>query len=106
MSSKSLVDDDVAIIFSLLSSIIPLLASVIFQTKLIEIMSYLERRLRDRRIPRCALVDAGQSSFQRLYIVTLLERPGFYILHWPGLFFIPVCAKQVFTIIQSIIPLF
>jgi hypothetical protein len=63
MSSKSWDDDMVAVTFLLLASRIPVLAAVISQTKLKHFMSSLERRLRDWRIPQCALVDA-QSSFQ------------------------------------------
>jgi hypothetical protein len=67
MSSKSWDDEDVAVIFILLASRIPLLAAVISQTKLKYFMSSLEKRLRDRRIPRSALLDTHQSSFQQLY---------------------------------------
>jgi hypothetical protein len=67
MSSKSWDDDDVAVIFLLLASRIPVLAAVISQTNLKHFMSTLEKRLRDWCIPRCASLDTHQSSFQWLY---------------------------------------
>ena len=65
---KSYDDDDFAILFCLLAVRIPMLTCLITETTLRDFMSPLERRLRDRRIPRCALVDIGHSSFQHLYL--------------------------------------
>jgi hypothetical protein len=99
MLSKSWDDDDVAITFLLLPSRIPLLASVISQTKVRDFMT----RLRDGRIPRCALVDTRQSSFQQLYCY----RNGQAFITFTGLdYFLPVFADQVYAIVQSIFPLF
>jgi hypothetical protein len=60
MSSKLCDDDDFAALFLLMSGRTPLLACLISETRLRDFMSSLEKRLRYRRIPRCALVDTEQ----------------------------------------------
>jgi len=64
MSAK---DDDFILLLLLLSQQLPLTAAVLSNTKLKHFLSYIELKRRDRRIPRCALVDASCSPFQRLY---------------------------------------
>jgi hypothetical protein len=68
MSSKSCNDDDFAALFLMMSGRTPLLACLISETRLRDFMSSLEKRLRYRRIPICALVDTRQSSFHRLFL--------------------------------------
>jgi len=60
-------DDDFITIFLLLSCQHPSIAAVLLQPKLKHFLSLEELRKRDCRIPYCALVDAHQSSFLRLY---------------------------------------
>jgi hypothetical protein len=83
MSSKLCDDDDFAALFLLMSGRTPLLAFLISETRLRDFMSSLEKRLRYRRIPRCALVDTRQSSFQRL----LLSRNDQAFITFTGLDF-------------------
>jgi hypothetical protein len=83
MSSKSCDDDDFAALFLMMSGRTPLLSSLISETRLRDFMSSLEKRLRYRRIPRCALVDTRQSSFQRL----LLSRNDQAFITFTGLDF-------------------
>ena len=67
MSPLSSYDDVLAVILLLLAGQTVLQAASLSEMKLKHFMSAWERRLRDRRIPRCALVDTRVSSFQRLY---------------------------------------
>jgi len=68
MPSSSSDDDDFAALFLLFSSAcIPLNTAIVAQMKLRDFFSFVELQRRYRRIPRCALVDTQQSSFQRLY---------------------------------------
>jgi hypothetical protein len=61
-------DDDFAAVFLLLSSCcIPLNTAIIAQMKLCDFFSFVELQRRYRHIPRWALVDTQQLSFQRLY---------------------------------------
>jgi hypothetical protein len=68
MLSKPCNDDDFAALFLMMSGRTPLLACLMSETRLRGFMSSLEKRLRYRRIPRCALVDARQSSCQCLFL--------------------------------------
>jgi len=68
MPSSSSDDDDFAAVFLLFSSAcIPLNTAIVAQMKLRDFFSFVELQRRYHRIPRCALVDTRQSSFQRLY---------------------------------------
>ena len=67
LSTMSAKDDDFILLLLLLSQQLPLTAAVLSNTKLKHFLSYIELKRRDRRIPRCALVDASCSPFQRLY---------------------------------------
>ena len=68
MPSSSSDDDDFAAVFLLFSSAsIHLNTAIVAQMKLRDFFSYVELQRRYRHIPRCALVDTRQSSFQRLY---------------------------------------
>ena len=60
-------DDDFVSLFLLLSCQHPSILALLLEAKLKHFLSLEELRKRDRRIPRCALVDARQSSFLRLY---------------------------------------
>jgi hypothetical protein len=60
-------DDDLVALFILLSCQHPSILALLLEAKLKHFLSLEELRKRDRRIPRCALVDARQSSFLRLY---------------------------------------
>ena len=67
MPSSSSDDDDFAAVFLLFSSAcIPLNTAIVAQMKLRDFFSFVELQCRYRQIPRCALVDTWQSSFQRL----------------------------------------
>jgi hypothetical protein len=66
-SSLSDDDDFAAVLLLFSSSCIPLNTAIISQTKLRDFFTFVELQRRYRRIPRCALVDTRQSSFQRLY---------------------------------------
>jgi hypothetical protein len=60
-------DDDFVPLFLLLSCQHPSILALLLEAKLKHFLSLEELRKRDRRIPHCALVDARQSSFLRLY---------------------------------------
>jgi hypothetical protein len=64
MSAK---DDDFILLLLLLSKQLLLTAAVLSNAKLKHFLSYIELKRRDHHIPRCALVDACHSSFQRLH---------------------------------------
>jgi hypothetical protein len=67
MSTLSNDDGDFIMLLLLLSCQLPLLALIFSEAKLIHFLSLAELRRRDRRIRRCALVDANQSPWQKLY---------------------------------------
>jgi len=54
-------DDDFIMMLLLMSCQLPLLALIFSEAKLKDFLSLAELRRRDRRIRRCALVDANQS---------------------------------------------
>jgi len=60
-------DDDFVPLFLLLSCQHPSIFGLLLQAKLKHFFSLEELRKRDWHIPRCAFVDARQSSFLRLY---------------------------------------
>jgi hypothetical protein len=67
MSTLSNDDDDFIMLLLLMSCQLPLLALIFSEAKLKHFLSLAELRRRDRRIQRCALVDANQSPWQKLY---------------------------------------
>jgi hypothetical protein len=67
MSTSSNDNDDFIMMFLLMSCQVPLLALIFSEAKLKHFLSSAELRRRDRRIRRCALVDANQSPWQKLY---------------------------------------
>jgi len=60
-------DDDFVSLFLFLSCQHPSILALLLEAKLKHFLSLEELRKRDQLIPRCALVNAHQSSFLRLY---------------------------------------
>ncbi len=67
LSMMPVKDDDFILFLLLLSQQLPLTAAVLSNAKLKHFLSYIELKRGDRHIPRCALIHADQSPFQRLY---------------------------------------
>jgi hypothetical protein len=67
VSMMSAKDGDFILLLLLLSQQLPLTAAVLSNAKLKHFLNFIELRRRDCRIPRCALVHASESPFQRLY---------------------------------------
>jgi hypothetical protein len=66
LSSKNN-EDDFFMMFLLVSCQLPLLALIFSEAKLKDFLSTAEKQRRDRRIRQCALLDANQSPWQKLY---------------------------------------
>jgi hypothetical protein len=64
MSAK---EDDFLLLLLLYSQQLPLTAAVLSNAQLKHFLGYIELKRRDCHIPRCALIQANQSPFQRLY---------------------------------------
>jgi hypothetical protein len=60
-------ENDFFKMFLLMSCQLPLLAFIFSETKLEDFLSSAELQRRDRYIRRCALLDANQSPWQKLY---------------------------------------
>jgi len=60
-------EDDFFKMFLLVSCQLPLLAFIFSEAKLEDFLSSAELQRRDRYIRRCALLDANQSPWQKLY---------------------------------------
>ena len=66
-------DDDFVPLFLLLSCLHPSILALLLEAKLKHFLSLEELRKRDRRFPRCALVDARQSSFTGCIILEMIS---------------------------------
>ena len=68
LSTMAANDDDFGVVLLLFSLQFPLIATLLCEARLRQLLPLSEKYRRDRRIPRCALLHPDGSPFRRLYL--------------------------------------